>query len=415
MTTEAIPLRRSLIGSVLDHNPFYLLSALCMLAGCVALTNSLSYIPLRLPRLLLLIATLNLYEIMLVGLAIFLIARRNLLRDGKMLLSIEAVFLVDAAFLNAEIFAADVKVGLLANAALLLLAAGKLAAVFWALGLPLRGVAFPMIVGQLAMLYAIPGVFRAVSQDHDGVLPPLVVYAAWWAVAMLPILLSLVLRGRDFDDTTPAAMALHRHRRLVGLLLVLPIVSILVHLCTQNWVYNVRWYAANSTPLLLGLAVAVGMYDRHVTNMTARMRTQLLLPVLAIIGSLSTPGQLVFDLAGVTFTPLRLTLLGAAAVYAHGLWVHRHAYFAWAGAMCLAVVGLGETPAAMMRNMHYIVQEATSHSSRLVPRTRTHWGITAVGASFVLFVIGALVSLLHSRSVAVSQTVPAQQQEDEII
>ena len=50
------------------HNPFYLLSAMCMLAGCLALTNSLSWTSIPLPRLLALIATLNLYEGLLLAL-----------------------------------------------------------------------------------------------------------------------------------------------------------------------------------------------------------------------------------------------------------------------------------------------------------------------------------------------------------
>src|SRR5437762_3078566 len=84
------------------HNPFYLLSAACMLAGCLALTNSLSWSPIGARRLLTLIVTLNVYEAALIWLALFLVTRRDLIRDGRMLLVLEAFFLVDTAFLNAE-------------------------------------------------------------------------------------------------------------------------------------------------------------------------------------------------------------------------------------------------------------------------------------------------------------------------
>src|SRR2546423_11843710 len=103
--------RRTLLQSIIDHNPFYLLSAVCMLAGCIALTNSTSWTSIRLNRLLTLIFTLNIYELLMIGWAIFLIRKRRLLRDGVILLILEAFFLVDVTFLNAEIFSASLRVG----------------------------------------------------------------------------------------------------------------------------------------------------------------------------------------------------------------------------------------------------------------------------------------------------------------
>src|SRR5689334_18863840 len=92
--------RPSLWRFVVDRNPFYLLSAACMLFGCIALTNSSSWSPIKLQRLLILTATLNFYELLLIGLALFLIVRRGLWRDGAILLILEAFFLVDVTFLN---------------------------------------------------------------------------------------------------------------------------------------------------------------------------------------------------------------------------------------------------------------------------------------------------------------------------
>ena len=82
--------RTSLIRFIADHNPFFLLSAVCMLGGCLALTNSLSWSPIRLQRLVALVITLNVYELILIGLALFLIVKRRLARDGTILLMLEA-------------------------------------------------------------------------------------------------------------------------------------------------------------------------------------------------------------------------------------------------------------------------------------------------------------------------------------
>src|SRR5215469_15809895 len=87
--------RRSLFHSFIDSNPFYLLSACCMLAGCLALTNSLSWLSIPLPKLLILLLTLNVYEGALIGLAAYLVLVRGLRRDGMMLVILEAFFLID--------------------------------------------------------------------------------------------------------------------------------------------------------------------------------------------------------------------------------------------------------------------------------------------------------------------------------
>src|SRR5438552_15522935 len=117
--------RRSLFRFIIDHNPFFLLSAVCMLGGCLALTNSLSWSPIRLQRLLMLVVTLNIYEALLITLAIFLIAKRRLVRDCTILLMLEAFFLVDVTFLHAELFAASLRIGLVVNSIILVLAIAK--------------------------------------------------------------------------------------------------------------------------------------------------------------------------------------------------------------------------------------------------------------------------------------------------
>src|SRR3954463_14980154 len=98
-----------------DYNPFYLLSAACMLFGVFALNGSLDWSPIGLRRLLTMIVTLNLYELAVIGLAVFLM-RRDIRRDAMLLLIVEAFFLADVGFLNMEVFATSAKIGLLVNA-----------------------------------------------------------------------------------------------------------------------------------------------------------------------------------------------------------------------------------------------------------------------------------------------------------
>ena len=52
-----------LVRLVAEHNPFYLLSAACMLASCLALTNTVTWNPIATRRLLTLIVTPVAYSI----------------------------------------------------------------------------------------------------------------------------------------------------------------------------------------------------------------------------------------------------------------------------------------------------------------------------------------------------------------
>src|SRR5215211_2255428 len=97
------PVQSPLIKFLNRYNPFYLLSACCMLFGVFAMNDSLDWSPISMAKLLTMIVTLNLYEAMLIGLAVFLL-RRGIRRDAMILLVIEAFFLADVGFLNMEVF-----------------------------------------------------------------------------------------------------------------------------------------------------------------------------------------------------------------------------------------------------------------------------------------------------------------------
>src|SRR4051812_13369207 len=67
-----------------DYNPFYVLSAICMLFGVFALNNSFTWSPIPTHNLLTVIFMINVYEAMLIGLAALLL-RRNIRRDAALL------------------------------------------------------------------------------------------------------------------------------------------------------------------------------------------------------------------------------------------------------------------------------------------------------------------------------------------
>ena len=378
---------------LVEYNPFYLISAMFMLAGLFSLNDSLDWSPLPVGNVLILIATLNLYEMLLIGLALFL-HQRGVRRDATMLLVIEAFFLVDAGFLNSEIVTQDLEIGLVVNLILLVLAAVKVACVFRGLHLPLRSGPFVLIMLQIAVLTAMPGVFKYVSSSRNGALPAVTMYAFWWVIGAIVALYGVLLARVDFREDTPRINHFGRYRAVVAAFLLLGMVSILAHVCTSNWVYNVRWYTANLAPVLLGLAVALGSLEGSVMRFRKRMRAELALPMAAIVISAPFPTALVWGPAHLApMTPLRVVLLASAMVYSHGMLRFRQSAFAWLSVGCVLLASLGSSIGAMLDNVMIFNRTAMSVTKTVTPKRTAHWGVVSVVVSFMLLGVGMLLSV----------------------
>ena len=143
-----------------DRNPFYPLSALCMFIGFRIILGAINSPVGDWKSLLGLIFTLQIYELVMIGLALFLIMRLGLMRDGWILLGIEALFLVDMTNLNAELFTARPALGSVVNGFCFLLAMGKILFVCRTLKLKLTSGTTFYIAAQMAFLLGLPGMFR---------------------------------------------------------------------------------------------------------------------------------------------------------------------------------------------------------------------------------------------------------------
>ena len=390
--------RSAPVRFLVRHNPFYLLSAMCMLAGCLSLTNSLSWTSIGLGRLLALIVTLNVYEAILLGLGLFLLARRGVVRDGLVLLFLEALFLVDAAFLNVEVFAVDLHVGIATNAVVFALAVAKLGLVYLGLGLRADRT-FWFVLLQLTLLFLMPGVFAARTRQLDGWLPPALAYGAWWAVGVVAALSAVMLRPRDADDRHLLSPTHHWVGTVIRRTFVaLPFVSLLVHLVMLHWVYNARVHAAYLSPVLLGLAVALG--QASASRLLKRSDIALLragLPALALFLSFDAPYRLHFMPLGpgsrLVVTPVLLALAGAYLVYVYLYFFRYAAYFIAGGALAMVTYAFGPTASQVATGTQNTAQWVIDLVRRVIPKTTAGWGVTAVGAAFAFLGIGAYISL----------------------
>lgn len=378
---------RSFWRFVHDRNPFYLLSAVCMFAGCRAIISAVGVAPGDGRTLLGLVAALQAYEVLLIALALFLARRRGLDRDGWILLSIESLFLVDLTLLTGEVFSADFQVGVLVNAACFVLALVKVGVVVRVLRLRVPAAAVVTIAVQLAAMFGVTGVFKFVARD--GAVPPTLLYAAWWAVAAMPALWSVALpRGTAGGDDAPRSPFAPLPYRLYAFL---GFVSLAVHLGGMHRVYGVPLHPVHVAPLLLGLAILIGRSTRLPGFAVANL--QLALVAAAVLMSLRFPSGLSAYAFGVPVTPLRFALVGAALVCVWALRRHRRLAFASVATACLTTAALGGDVREMRAHLAAIARGLADSARLLIPTTPLEWGVTAVVASFVMLGIGASISL----------------------
>ncbi len=382
-------MRRPLLRLLAEHNPFYLLSALCMLSGCYILGRALALEPGQTAKLLVLLATLNVYEGLLIVLALFLLVRRRLERDGRILLVIETLFIADTTFLNGECFASDLATGVAVSGVALSLAALKVAVVFHALDpeRPRRG--FVPVAIPLALLFATPGVFGLLAVWQ--LLTPAIVYAAWWIAALTMLVQAGIERSSAGLVQTQARPAADAFRR--ALVLVLP-VSLALHLAASAWVYDVSFHIVYLGPVLVALGAVCNLLDIPWLPPWWRLG----LPAAGVIVSLGYSEELlVHGPWGLLLSPLRASLLAAGLTYLLGYWLHRTAAFAWGAGVCLAGAVAGHSVAAIAATISTLWRWARAAGRWLVPKTAAAWGVTAVSMAFVLLALGGLASLFNAR------------------
>ena len=386
--------RPLIVRLLAEHNPFYLLSAACMLASCVAMTNSLSWTSIPRGRLLTLIATLNVYEFALLAIALFLITRRRLRRDGHMLLVLQAVFLADFTFLNAEVVTADLRTGVFVNAVLFALAALKIGLVLRVLKPSFTATQYAFVLAQLAAVFATPCAFRWLDGD-GGSVNPRHFYLAWWVVGLLlalyEVLARLDRRGRDPVSVAPAAAAAPTTAYLV-----VPFVSLLTHVGILHYVYEVDFYSAHSAPVLLGLTLVLNRYSpRSLLPRKDLLALRLVLPAAAVLVSANSRWTFPLDLAhaGLVLTPLNLAVAGAFLTYVYCFLLPHARVLLPAGAAAAALYVFGPSQRQVAEVVRAMWTASADAARRVVPKTTADWGLVGLVASFVFLALGFWISL----------------------
>jgi hypothetical protein len=380
--------RAALLGFLVHHNPFYLLSALSMLAGCYALNSGLAARTGDLPKLLALLAVLNAYEAILIGLGLYLIRRRGILRDGRTLLLLQAAFLVDLAFLDAEVGSVSVRTGgllILLVLTLALLKAGIVLRGLWG-RVPRRLFAFIGI--ELAVLFLMPAAFTEFRQHQNGNVTPGQFYVAWWVVGGLMILYELQARFLRQEAAFDTGLRLFVRRLYVAL----PLASIVLHLSLLHWVYRVAFVAGDLSPLLIGGAFVLGR-SAHAWRGDIRL-LRLMMPLAAIILSAEhAPAWRLPLSARLDLTPTLLVMGTAYVTLVYCFFFAKALKLLAAAAAVGLLVLFGPTLDQITAGATWAWERAAVAFRWLAARTAIEWGLAAMGAAFAFLALGAGISL----------------------
>ena len=354
-------------------NPFYTLSVSAMLLGCWLLSQALHLQAGQLRSLLVLMAVLQLYESLLVGLGTFLARTGRAPRDGVTVLLLESLFLMDAPLLATECVTADARVGTAVALATLTLAVAKLA---WvrrtAPGLLSTGAAV-ILAAQSAFVLTVP--VAAAHLAEARLFTARALWLLWWATLALPFAERRLREETHRDDDGSGSGA--------RLWTWTPLALAVLHLWAIGYVHAIPFRPAYVAPLLLGLA-ATAEPDRRARKVA--------LPALAVVLSLGQRVALGFALPGPDgpfVSPLGLALIGVVVTWTYLAWRDREGWLAVLTAS-LGVAGLlGSLPSSAWRAVGRLLRSAEGH----LPRDAFGWGVLAVVAAFVLLAAGARRSL----------------------
>jgi len=377
------------------RNPFYLLSALSMLLGCFALSRHLTPAPGWKP-LVGLMGVLQVYEFILLGLALYLNRRGHARRDAATLFLLGLAFLVDVTYLNAELAAAYPWVAPWVALALLVLAAVKLVLLRDALGLTSRR-ALAVAIAELGVLLYLPGTISAFyyldskisTQGFGPEVLPHILYGFWWLVGCVPVALLWAERAPETAGS-PAA------RWIGSAALMLPFGSLLFHFLALHLLYSLPLHAYYVTPLLLGASAYLSFtLERWLGPF--RFFVRWAAPVFALLLSTSGPDLLSLTWLGfdVVITPLRVALSGLALLWFLHLALSREKPFVWAAAATLLMALSGHAPSAIVKNW-----------AGVVPETALELGVASIVAAFAFLALGLAKSLHPPRSADSSPTPP---------
>jgi len=275
------------IRRLLECNPFYLVSAACLLYGIYRFTIDPAFRGAELGPVSTIFGSLQLYEILLVATAIFL-AWRRIWYDSTLLVALENMFvLIPFILVTLAVFLGPTVTWVVCGtgAAMAIARFGSLKRFIPQLNMPRRFLGLGLLM--LAINLTVPFFFKAIHQAHIGPLHEvdlarLAAYSLYGWLIALPLLCGLVnLLPRP---TRWGGVVAQRSWLPIGLAAIW-ITATAVHLWCVGFVYDLVWHQFLLAPLVW---VAMWTLNYRVTDFVPsppqEARAALLVPpALAVL------------------------------------------------------------------------------------------------------------------------------------
>lgn len=336
--------------------------------------------------MLILFATINIYEATLIGLAAYLNLRHGHRRDALQLVILEAFFLVDITFLSAEISTRYPWLGPALAVFSLTTAAVKLAAIVFILRIGRSPARIAFILIQIAAILAIPLIF---SRGDNGSVSPLKFFIAWWVVGLMPAVYAVLKRWLPAPDAASQPV-------MVAIMWIAWL-SLVAHLGILHYVYDVSFYSAMSAPMILSLALVLnrGVPERVMPRKDI-LTLRIVLPIVAVLVSASSPEELSIVLGRsdhLTLTTMRLAVMMSYLELVYSFFRAHWVYWTLAGAAAGVTAVFGPTWDQMIRFIESVWNRIVIIALDLFPSSQASWGAIFVVLAFVFLAIGAAVSV----------------------
>ncbi|MBI5779776.1 MAG: hypothetical protein HZA49_10055 [Planctomycetes bacterium] len=381
------------VNLFIRNNIFYLLSALLMVIGCYLVLAPFQQITRSIADLLIYFFVVNLYEAILIAAALYIIAKKNVVRDGAILLVIEGFFLADATLINSVYYFYNIWFGLIINAIILILAMVKITLIVSYLQLSLSKAFYRFIALGLTYLYLFTAI--GILGIQKGFVGSAMLFVIWSVAGLIPVAL-IGLAGKtdgeseSFTDFRKKAQAIFS-LALIGLLIV--------HIATVNWILSAPFYLCYLATFFISFAVIL---PELMPRRKAERRfhwLQYALPIAAILITLDFPTDLIFSYFPITLSPLRLSLILIALSFAYFYLLYQRWSFIFYSGLLLLLASFGYEVGVIAER----VADIARWIWRRMPETRKDWGILSIISALVLFACGFLVSLRKAKLVALSR------------
>jgi len=274
------------------RNPAYLVSAALMILGVYTIIQPGRQDLGNLPAILATFSTFQVYELLLVGIALYLVCRRRVMDDGATVVLIESLFVVGCFVIADEAAFGDGRVVL--GLVLGLCAAALAAARFGVLGLVV-GRKLPLSVLGLVLLalFAWNGIAPscvALLHDLDSPFIDAGCLAGWWVLSTLALGLALCA-GLETGALWPRGQAFVESRFARWAIAGLVVLATALHQYWLAYILDVPVQLSDVIPLVTVVCLgAVGLLASDGVRVTVREHLVAALPAALCVLAVLTGG-----------------------------------------------------------------------------------------------------------------------------